>query len=328
MLTSIRQVNEQFFRKFFGLSIPIGDTNKKVLCRYARKSSYDYTEEQAQQVYPCVAIQDYVPVPKEEWYIDMHAYFGGKSFDGLRGYLYQRPIWMEFRYDVSIVSKSYNEYMALQDYFLQNFVYGKRFIFNQYFSGENAIGDIVPYTVRDTDIPRTDGVFETNYEFSCSVWLYPRVPEEIETIQQIVINFERKDKVKPAITEGSMGLSKNVEIHKDSVIQETPDSGRVVVVRYINKADADCTLTLIGEYGDKGISDFPFVLPKGGYADLSYSNTAGGPIHVRGVITNGEGKKRELILEQAGDNWILKKGVWFDGGIWKDDEYWKDSPDY
>lgn len=198
MLTSIRQVNEQFFRKFFGLTIPVGGAGKKILCRYARKSSYDYTEEQSQQIYPCIAIQDYVPIPKEEWYIDMQAYFGGKSFDGLKGYLYQRPIWMEFKYDVSIVSKSYNEYMALQDYFMQNFVYGKRFIFNQHFEGEDAIGDIVPYVVRDTDIPRTDGVFETNYEFTCSAWLYPRKPEEVDLIQRIVITFERGD---PKITD-------------------------------------------------------------------------------------------------------------------------------
>lgn len=193
MLTSIKQVNEQFFRKFYGLIIPIGSSKQKIHCRYARKSSHDYTEEQPQQIYPCIAIQDYVPVPREEWFIDMHAYFGGKTLDGLKGYLYQRPIWMNFKYDVSIVSKSYNEYMAMQDYFMSNFVYGKRFIFNQHFSGEEAVGDIVPYEVRDTDVPRTDGVFETNYEFTCSVWLYPRTPEEVDLVQSIVINLERKD---------------------------------------------------------------------------------------------------------------------------------------
>lgn len=192
MLTSIKQVNEQFFRKFFGLRILIGDDERMIPCRYAKKSSYDYVEEQPQQFYPCIAIQDYAPVPKEEWYIDMHAYFGGRSFDNLKGYLYQRPIWMTFRYDVSIVSKSYNEYTAMQNYFIQEFVYGKRFMFNQHFSGDNAVGDIVPYEVRETDVPRSDGVFETNYEFNCSVWLYPRTPEEIETIQTIVINLEQR----------------------------------------------------------------------------------------------------------------------------------------
>ena len=193
MLTSIRQVNEQFFRKFFGLHVPVGNEEKIILCRYAKKSSFDYTEEQQQQVYPCIVIQDYVPIPKEDWYIDMHSYFGGKSLDGLTGYLYQRPIWMEFRYDVSIVSKSYNEYMALQDYFAENFVYGKKFIFNQHFEGEYAVGDVVPYEIRDTTVPRIDGVFETNYEFTCSVWLYIRKPEEVDLVQQIVTRLYQKN---------------------------------------------------------------------------------------------------------------------------------------
>lgn len=187
MLTTIRQVNEEFFRKFYGLKMHIGGAEKTVLCRYAKKSSYDYVEEQSNQIYPCIAIQDYTPTPKKEWYIDMHAYFGGKSLDGLTGYLYQRPIWMEFRYDVSIVSKSYNDFIVMQDYFMENFVYGKRFIFNQQLSGEDAVGDIVPYEIRETDIPRTDGVFEMNYEFTCSVWLYPQKPEEVDILQKIVL---------------------------------------------------------------------------------------------------------------------------------------------
>lgn len=193
MLTSIRQVNEQFFRRFYGIKLTMGRVEKAILCRYARKSSYDYVEEQDQQIYPCIAIQDYKPTPKEEWFIDMRAYFGGKSLDGLKGYLYQRPIWMEFKYDVSIASKSYNEYLCLQDYFLENFVYGKKFLFNQKFCGEEAVGDVVPYTIRSTDIPRTDGVYETNYEFTCAVWLYPKTPEEVELIQEVVLNCQEMD---------------------------------------------------------------------------------------------------------------------------------------
>lgn len=189
MLTTIQQVNEEFFRKFYGLKMPIGGAERTILCRYAKKSSYDYVEEQANQVYPCIAIQDYTPTPKREWYIDMHAYFGGKSLDGLTGYLYQRPIWMEFRYDVSIASKSYNDFIVMQDYFMENFVYGKRFIFNQQLSGEDTVGDIVPYEIRETDIPRTDGVFEMNYEFTCSVWLYPQKPEDVVLIQNIIIRL-------------------------------------------------------------------------------------------------------------------------------------------
>lgn len=188
MLTTIRQVNEQFFRKFYGLKMQIGGVEKVVLCRYAKKSSYDYVEEQANQVYPCIVIQDYTPTPKNEWYVDMHSYFGGKSLNGLTGYLYKRPIWMEFRYDVSIVSKSYNDFISMQDYFMQNFVCEVSFLFNQKLDGEDAVGDVVPYEVRETTIPRTDGLFEMNYEFTCSVWLYSQEPKEVELVQSIVVN--------------------------------------------------------------------------------------------------------------------------------------------
>lgn len=187
MLTTIRQVNEEFFKTFYGLKMNIGGKLSTVHCRYYKKSGRDYVEEQSNQIYPCIVIQDYSPIPKPEWYIDMHAYFGGKSLDGLSGYLFQRPIWMEFRYDVSIVSKSYNDFLSMKDYFMENFVYGKRFLFNKKLSRESAVGDIVPYTVRDTDIPRIDGVFETNYEFTLSVWLYPRKAEEVALIQEVVL---------------------------------------------------------------------------------------------------------------------------------------------
>ena len=195
MLTSIRQVNTEFFRIFYNLKMDFGGEEKTVLCRYAKKSSYDYVEEQPNQIYPCIAIQDFTPTIKKEWYVDLHAYFAGKSLDGLTGYLFMRPIWMEFRYDVSIVAKSYNEFITMQDYFMEHFVYGKSFLFNKKLEGEDAVGDVVPYEIRETDVPRTDGVFEMNYEFTCSVWLYPRTPEDVDLVQAIIIQANDADKV-------------------------------------------------------------------------------------------------------------------------------------
>ena len=213
MLTSIQQVNTEFFRTFYGLRIPIGGVETHILCRYAKKSIYDYVEEQDNQIYPCIAIQDFPPTPKQEWYVDMREYFGGKSFDGLTGYLYHKPIWMEFRYDVSIVSKSYKEFMAMKDYFMEHFVYGLRFVFNKRLAGEDEVGDIVPYTIRETDVPRTDGVLEMNYEFTCNVWLYPRKPEEVELIQAVVIRYHDQ---KTTIAAPKTLIDKDDEILTDS----------------------------------------------------------------------------------------------------------------
>lgn len=194
MLTTIKQVNTEFFKLFYHLQIPIKGVMQTIPLIYAKQSAYDYSEAQENQVYPCISVQDYIPTPKPEWFIDMRPYVGGESLDGLKAFLYQRPIWMEFRYDVSIVARGYSEYVALQDYFLNHFVYGKRFMFDKRLAGEDLVGDVVPYTIRQTDIPRTDGVYETNYEFTLSAWLYAQEPEErTDLIRSIVVNLEQVD---------------------------------------------------------------------------------------------------------------------------------------
>lgn len=193
MLRSVRQVNEEFFKTFYGITIPNGDSTQKVKCIYAKKSSVDYSELDANQIYPCIAIQDYPPSIKENWYVDLHTYFGGLSADELKGYLIRRPIWMQFRYDVSIAALKYSDYMSLQDYFMQNFVGEKRFIFNKQLSGDDTVGDIVPYDVRLTEIPRTDGVQEMNYEFTLSAWLHLHQPKEIEVVQKVILSAEPQE---------------------------------------------------------------------------------------------------------------------------------------
>lgn len=193
MLSSISQVNEEFFSLFRGLTIKRKNKDVTLNVRYAKKSSDDYSEEQDKQIYPCIAIQDYIPNPKQEWYIDMHPYFGGISEDGFKAFLYDRPIWMEFRFDVSTATKSYYENIALRDLFLRKFQSNIRFLFNKKLSGDDEVGDVVPYTIRATDIPRNDGVFETNYEFTLSVWLYVREPKEVELVRKLIINLHQKE---------------------------------------------------------------------------------------------------------------------------------------
>lgn len=194
MLTGINHVNKEFCQMFNNLSINYadmqnGNTSFIPKLRYAHKSSYDYVEEDAEPIYPCIAIQDYTPTISDLGYIDMRKYFDGAiSADGLRGYLSMRPLYMEFRYDVSIAAKGYVEHTAMKEYFLKNFVYGERFIFDSRLQGEDLVGDIVPYEVFITDIPRNDGVFETNYEFRLLAWVYVKDPEEVTLVKEIALN--------------------------------------------------------------------------------------------------------------------------------------------
>lgn len=195
MLTSISQVNEEFFKLFSGIKITDHVTGAEisVRSRFARKSAQDYVEEQENQVYPCIAIQDYQPTLADDWWVDFKEYAGGLSVDGLTAYLYRRPIWMDFRYDVSIATKDYFQSQSLKNLFLSRFIAQPKFIFNQVDIEGDILGDIVPYTVRTTDVPRTDGVLEVNYEFTLRAWIYAVEPHEVETVQQIVTDLIQMD---------------------------------------------------------------------------------------------------------------------------------------
>lgn len=190
MISSVLNVQENFFKLFSNLKITAKDGSEMTLpCRYARKSSTDYTEEQDQQIYPCIALQDYIPRPKDNYFIDLRKYQGAINVDKTLVQLVRRPMWMEFKFDVSIVSKSYFEYQKMLDLFIQNFVTEQKFIFNSValeYDGE--VGDVVPYTISQTDIPRTDGCHESNFEFNLSVWMQITKVEEVDAIQSIEIN--------------------------------------------------------------------------------------------------------------------------------------------
>lgn len=195
MLTSISQVNEEFFKLFSGIKIKDHTTGSEisVRSRFARKSAQDYVEEQENQVYPCIAIQDYQPTLAEDWWIDFKEYAGGLSTDNLTAYLYRRPIWMDFRYDVSIATKDYFQSQSLKNLFLSRFIAQPKFIFNRTVIDGDEVGDVVPYTIRTTDVPRTDGVLEVNYEFTLRAWLYVVEPREVDVVQQIVTELIQVD---------------------------------------------------------------------------------------------------------------------------------------
>lgn len=194
MLSSVQQVNEEFFKLFHRLNIGGIVVNS----RYAKKSSFDYVEEQKNQIYPCISIQDFAPTIREGGYVDPHEYTGGMNSDKTKAFVYHRPTWMSFRYDVSIASKSYKYFMEMQQYFAEHFVNQLRFVFNKKTFGDSEVGDIVPYTVNITDIPRTDGIFETNYEFDLSVWLYAVPPQEVDVIQEVNVGV---DIMEPQVSE-------------------------------------------------------------------------------------------------------------------------------
>lgn len=193
MIYSVKQAHEEFYRKFWGISVQVKGEEVKVPLTYARQSSYDYSEASPNQSYPCIAVYDYPPVLKDNWYVDTRPFFSGADIhDSTIGYLEHRPVWLEFRYDVSIACLGYSEYLALQDYFTRNFLSEVRFLYNKKGEGYDEVGDVVPYKVSATDISRTDGVYETNYEFVLSVWVHSKDSQVVDLIQKVAVEATPK----------------------------------------------------------------------------------------------------------------------------------------
>ena len=196
MFNSIREVYTEFFKLFEGkVSITDSKTGsvKPVLVRYSKKSSGDYTEETPQQIYPCVSIQDYTPTIHDRNTIYHNTYVGGRTEDGEQGYTYTRPIQFEFRFDVSVAAKKYLDWTAIRDYFFTHYVGEKRLLLNSRLSGEFEVGEICPILdIRITDIPRTDGVFETNFEFTLAVWIATKDAEIATLVKEVQVHADTK----------------------------------------------------------------------------------------------------------------------------------------
>lgn len=187
MITGIRNLNKEFFKQFHKMQIPMSDGSKLELsARYYKQSSYDYTENTDQR-YPCVSIQDFAPTIRTGWYVDHREVFLGLSPDKKVGYLGKNPVWLEARFDVSIASKGYKEFLDIADYFDKKFVYASGFVFNATDIEGSLVGDVVTYSTRVTDIARADGVMERNYEFTLNPWVYFQEPSEVDLIENIII---------------------------------------------------------------------------------------------------------------------------------------------
>ena len=196
MFNSVSQVNTEFFKLFHNnvkITDPKTGSVKSVLVRYARKSSGDYTEEASQQVYPCISIQDYTPTIHDRNTIFYNTYVGGCTEDSTHGGVYTRPIRLEFRFDVSVAAKSYFDWVTIKDFFFTHYVGEKRLLLNSRLSGDDEVGEVCPILdIRTTDVPRTDGVFETNFEFTLAVWVATKDAKVTELVQEVQVNANTK----------------------------------------------------------------------------------------------------------------------------------------
>ena len=162
--------------------------------RFYKKSSVDYTEEQLQQMYPVIAIQDYTPKISPLWNPNFQEYYANYIIDpnpenNSTATKYYQPAYLRFRFDVSSACLHYLQNISLEDYF-SPYLYGVVAIFNEVDFDDGAVGEPVSLKVTPNDLPREDGVFETNYEFLFDAWVQIRTPEDVDLITQFIWNLE------------------------------------------------------------------------------------------------------------------------------------------
>lgn len=197
MHTKISEIKEAFYKEFYNSPIILTSrdgADVTVNVRHAEKSSANYTEEELQQLYPCIAIYDYPAELSKKWsntghkyYADQRSSLGNNVIDIATAYY--EPVFLTFKFDVSFVAKMYNHYSQLEEYFLKNYLWRDVLIIDKKLVGDEIIGESCFLYTKPTKIPRPDGVFEINYEFTFDAWLQVQDPEDVDLITQLNINI-------------------------------------------------------------------------------------------------------------------------------------------
>lgn len=230
-LTKTYQVLEQFLKEFKKDStdkpipgegsrvfpfIPIetmGGVTVDFLLRYYNRSGESSVED-VREFYPCIIIQDFAPE------IDKSFQWGKTFVEGVYDEVNKKreyvslPIAMNFRFQVSSVTKRKKESFGSTDWFLERFVSGGQdfFEFNKIQSEEGFVADIVPYSVNSTDIERGDGRFETVYDFTLKTFIHAKVKSYIFVPEQEGFSggvfYDTLEKLKLSL---SMGNLKDLE---------------------------------------------------------------------------------------------------------------------
>jgi hypothetical protein len=205
MIDSLQNVSENMFKVFAGdnldspLSVPTYEGGFFTAdVAYARQGSDGYAETSLER-YPIVSIQEYAPEFLDEWHNDagnvakryslLKDTDNDGSFDTVSWV--KDPFFMQFRFDVSTATKNFIQHKDFSEYFIRTFGKAGTFPFNYEPISNQA--DYVEYRVQGTNIERTDGVFETNYEFNLKCFVYiTNLEEYSDIIEKLNITLKNK----------------------------------------------------------------------------------------------------------------------------------------
>jgi len=190
--TKTHQVPKEFFNFFLSKATkkPISGDNRQhpmlpielhtggtedFMVRYYKKGG-ESSAEDVREFYPCFVIQDFQPE------IDKRRLWGRDYIDGIYDDVNKTtekiilPIPFMYKFQVSVVAKRKREIDSANDWFMQNFSLHRPdcFTFNSFDTDEGKVGDIVPYRIEFTEIPREDRRFEYAYDFTLDTTIHAR----------------------------------------------------------------------------------------------------------------------------------------------------------
>lgn len=200
MFVAFKDLQSEFFKLFAGqdLSSPVYSQlpEKNIPVRYF-KSSEDYSEEE-REVYPIISIQDYQPTFNTKYHNDIFNYrVIGDVGNGLAN-IWRPHFFLDFKFDVGVASKNKSIYDLIRQKFL--FTYGLKGViwmrqYQDYKEPTEANLAVLgcDYSVIPSELERSDGVFETNYEFTVSAWFNSGSPDVVELVEELNLTLIQED---------------------------------------------------------------------------------------------------------------------------------------
>lgn len=197
MIDSLHNVDLNFLTELSSgdLAVPVfmitthKGTDVNVPIIFGRMSAKNLSEDKKES-YPKLSVQNYPPTLNEQLFNDRPQWrFAPERTEEtlIAGYLYWDFFPLAMKYDVSFACKSESEWDAAKLYFMAAHVKraSNHFKFNKIVAGTDAVYDPVGYDMTATDVFRTDGVFETTFEFTLYPWVVLTVSEPVVIVSEL-----------------------------------------------------------------------------------------------------------------------------------------------
>jgi hypothetical protein len=214
-ITKFRDVDKAFFETLIGVP-NFTLAQAKVTLTDDKNTSFDVPvrstvksknlKQVKDEEYPCIIVQRDSPKIMEIFMPDVKPFYAAlrkstpdAEYKDVITQFFE-PVPMEFRYEVSVCTKDYDQYNALCQWALKNYNQdsSKTIAVNKTFEAETVFGTVSDAEEVDYDFSklaepeRSDGVMETIYEFILYPYIILNEPVDLDAIRNVVIGLKAK----------------------------------------------------------------------------------------------------------------------------------------